>query len=109
MSLLMAIDAAIIGAWAALFAGVLTRQGEVLSFIPRLYRWIVRAPKDEYLQGWRYMLSKPLYECGICHAGQVSLWGYFLLYPYGWHFFDHFTFVVLAMLTATILNRWIWN
>ncbi|MBK6622917.1 MAG: hypothetical protein IPG32_19400 [Saprospirales bacterium] len=51
MYLLTAINAAVIGAWAALFAGVLTRPGEVLAFIPRLYRWIVRAPEGEYLQG----------------------------------------------------------
>lgn len=109
MYLLTAISAAVIGAWAALFAGALTRPGEILAFIPRLYRWIVRAPEGEYLQGWRYTLSKPLYECAICHAGQVSLWGYLLLYPYGWVFFDHFAFVVVAMLTATAINKWLWS
>lgn len=100
------VNGAVIGIWAALFAGALTGPGDVFGWVPRAYRSIVRSA--EPLQGWRYLLSKPLYACAVCHAGQVALWGFFLLFPGRWQFFEHFTFVVVAMFTATVINR-IWN
>ena len=103
MFLSTAINGAVIGIWAALFAAILTGPGEVFGWVPKLYRRVVRSA--EPLQGWRYLLSKPLYACAVCHAGQVSLWGFFLLYPGRWQFFDHFTFVVVAMFTAAVITR----
>ena len=108
MGIYFYIQAFVIGIWAALFTGTLSRPGEMFGWVPALYKWLVRNPADEYPQGWRAVLAKPVYECGICHAGQVALWGYLLLYPYTWAFFDHFSFVVLAMAGAATMQR-IWN
>lgn len=108
MGIYFYIQAFIIGIWAALFTGTLSRPGEIFGWVPALYKWLVRNPSDEYPQGWRAVLAKPIYDCETCHAGQVALWGYLLLYPYTWAFFDHFSFVVLAMAGAATMQR-IWN
>lgn len=99
----MVIDGLIVGVWASLFSLVLTQPGEIFGFVPRLYAWMVRG--REPLQGWKFGFSKPLYACPVCHAGQLSFWGYFLLYPGQWQFFDHFTFITAAMATAAIFTR----
>ncbi len=86
------INACIIAVAAVVWIQMLVRPGEALDFIPAfLNKWTGKVPK----------LHKVLFQCEKCFAGQLSLWGYFFIYP-GWNPFTHFLLIVLSIFTARV-------
>lgn len=92
--------APIIGLWAWLFTGELSKPGSI--FAPArsfLFEHLVKGKPE----GWRNLAFKILIDCGACHAGQVALWWQLVRSSFG-HGFD-VPFLIVAMGVATYLQK----
>jgi len=92
----------IFGAWGALWAGPLTFGG-LFSFVPSAY-WKATNGGNVAHDGWRAFIAKPLFDCSICHAGQVAFWA-FLIFAPQYDLFHHFTIVVVAMASSGVITK----
>jgi hypothetical protein len=94
-------SALIIGAWAFLWTDLLTQPSEIFDFVARY------ASEKIYKNGvteFKKKIMKVLFICSKCHAGQLSLWSFFILNTEGYKPFIHFSFIVVAMITAFFLS-----
>lgn len=100
--------AVIIAMWADLFTRVLTGPDHVFSFVPGLYAFICTGRGglvgQSKMKDWHRALAKPIFACAICHAGQVALWLYPVMFEY--NFSHHATFVVVSMWVANKIGEW---
>ena len=60
------------GAWSFLWCGPLTRPGMLGNIVPVLY-WKILG-KHTY---WKEYISKPLFECAICHSFWIAFFAVF--------------------------------
>ena len=63
-------QAAIIGLWAWLFTGTLTQPGKIFAWLKQLASGVVARHKQN-----KFIVAEyhALFECPVCHAGQVAL------------------------------------
>lgn len=98
---------------AVVYADVLVRDGMLLAPVQRWLReW--SHPKDIDLDTW--WLSKMLWFCFACVAGQWGFWGYLIRYhasyAQGWRTAllhtlpEHIAFTAFTIIAAIIISKW---
>lgn len=85
-NLLIAFYAAVVG-W--VWVKILTEQGMIFSFVR------IKLPE------W---LSKPLFECEYCCAGQLAFWGYIITNFWSYNPAYHIITICLTLLMVHIFN-----
>jgi hypothetical protein len=86
---------------AFLWVNTLVVPSALFDFIPRYFSGVIY---KNGVTNWKKKIMKVLFECETCFSGQLSLWSFFILNTEGYKPFIHFSFVVVAMITAFFLS-----
>ena len=95
-------QAVIIGLWAWLFTGTLTQPGKIFAWLKQLASGILSRHKQNKFVVAEY---NALFECPVCHAGQVcTLWQVWALFA--GQGFDP-SLIVVSLFTAALAGNFL--
>lgn len=62
-----------------LIASVLTRDGEILDWYPKLVKWILRVQNKDPFSYTKveFLIIKLAFGCAKCLSGQIAFWFFF--------------------------------
>lgn len=94
----------VIGLWGWLWCTQLCQPGQAGAPIREYGQHALKGFGRWKLSGIWGLLSKVLFECSKCHAGQVALWYQVHMYRTGQGF--DLAFIIIAIGIAAILDTW---
>lgn len=89
-----------VGAWSFLWCGPLTSPGMAGNIVPSLY-WRMMG---EYT-AWKEWLSKPLFDCAICHSFWLGLLIVLFILSEPLFSVNNFVVIVAALFSAYYLSK----
>ena len=91
----------VFGVHAFNFCALLTDPGNIFDWWPRFVsRLLYGQPYAAVGTDWKGKISRVLWACPKCHAGQWAFWSYLLTHRHHYDFMAHLTVFAVAVFVA---------